>query len=209
MRTYTSLIIFIAVSFLLSGIVPAQSQQKTGQIHTSIHKLDKEQTRAATRDDTEKGFMKDYRLGPGDSVKISVYNQNKLSGTYKIDGSGNIDLPLIGVLKAKGRSVDGLRKHITDKLKQGYLVNPSVTVGITRFRPFYMMGEINQPGGYEYVDGITVLNAVAISGGFTYRADRDDIIIIRKQGGDRRRLEVSPDARVMPGDTIQVQERFF
>ena len=209
MRMIKDLIIFVVVFSLLPGMALAQSRQGSNEVRTSIHKVDKTQKQAHAHNEAQDGYMSDYRLGPGDKLKISVYNENKLSGTYKIDGNGKIDLPLIGTIKAKGVHVDGLRKRIAEQLKQGYLVSPSVTIEIIKFRPFYIMGEIGQPGGYEYVDGITVLNAVAISGGFTYRADREDIIIIRKQGGDKRRLEVSPDARVMPGDTIQVEERFF
>ena len=153
--------------------------------------------------------MDDYKLGPGDILKISVYGEDKLTGAYTIDGNGEIDLPLIGSLKAQGIGVDALRQHIVAKLAQGYLKDPNVTIEMKKFRPFYIMGEIQDPGGYEYVNGISVRNAVAISGGFTYRADRDDIIIIRKQGENKRRLEVDADARIMPGDTIKVEERFF
>jgi polysaccharide export outer membrane protein len=210
MRINTGFIVLIVFLLLLSGgVPPAYAQQVRDQAQNSIQQIDKKQRRAIAQHSRKNGFMQDYKLGPGDKLKISVYGEDKLSGIYKIDGNGDIALPLIGTLTAQGINVDALRRLIVNKLEQGYLVNPSVTIEITEFRPFYIMGEIGRPGGYEYVSGISVLNAVAISGGFTYRADRDDIIIIRKQGDSRRRLEVGPKARVMPGDTIKIQERFF
>jgi polysaccharide export outer membrane protein len=79
---------------------------------------------------------------------------------------------------------------------------------VLNYRPFYIIGEVNNPGSFEYVNGMTVINAVALAGGFTYRADQDDIVISRG-GSSGPEIEAAPDTEVLPGDIIEVQERFF
>jgi protein involved in polysaccharide export with SLBB domain len=147
-----------------------------------------------------------YTLGPGERVRVTVFRHEQLSGEFQVDGSGSVSLPLIGDVPAQDLTTRQLETRIADTLKnEGYLVNPRVSVEVMTYRPFYILGEVNNPGQYEYTNGMTVTNAVALAGGYTYRADGDDIEI-RRSG-----CAVSADAttQVLPGEVVFVPERFF
>lgn len=150
-----------------------------------------------------------YRLDVGDKVRVIVFGEPDLSSPedegFEVNSAGYISLPLIGQVKAKGLTVEELERAIEGKLKDGYLKNPRVSVEVLNYRPFYILGEVNEPGSYPYVNGLTIKQAAAIAGGFTYRADKGDIYIER-QG---KKLEADLDTLVLPGDTIWVPERFF
>lgn len=151
-----------------------------------------------------------YRLGSGDRVRITVYGQPELTGEYAVDGSGALSFPLIGQVSAGGRSAGELEKTLVDRLQPNYLKNPSVSVEILTYRPFYIVGEVRTPGSYPYVSGMTVLNAVALAGGFTYRAREGDFYVMRQTAeGGKGRLQAMPDTPVLPGDVITVRERYF
>jgi protein involved in polysaccharide export with SLBB domain len=151
-----------------------------------------------------------YRLGSGDRVRITVYGQPELTGEYAVDGSGALSFPLIGHIRAGGRSAGDLEKALVDRLQPNYLKNPSVSVEILTYRPFYIVGEVRTPGSYPYVSGMTVLNAVALAGGFTYRAREGDFYVMRQTAeGGRGRLQAVSDTPVLPGDVITVRERYF
>jgi polysaccharide biosynthesis/export protein VpsN len=150
-----------------------------------------------------------YQLGPGDRVRITVFRHPDLSGEFQLDGSGSFAMPLVGEILAGGRDSRQLETEIEAHLKDGgYLVDPQVGVEILNYRPFYIIGEVNNPGSYQYVSGMTVINAVALAGGFTYRADQDDIVINRG-GSQGPEVEAMLDTEVLPGDIINVTERFF
>jgi polysaccharide export outer membrane protein len=118
-------------------------------------------------------------------------------------------MPLVGEILGGGRTARQLENEIEISLKSGgYLIDPQVGVEVLNYRPFYIIGEINNPGSFEYVNGMTVINAVALAGGFTYRADQDDILISRG-GSNGPRVEARFDTEVLPGDIIEVTERFF
>ena len=151
-----------------------------------------------------------YRLGSGDRVRITVYGQPEMSGEYAIDGSGMLSFPLIGQVHAGGLNAGGLEKALVSRLQPDYLKDPSVSVEVLTYRPFYIVGEVRTPGSYPYVSGMTVLNAVALAGGFTYRAREDDFYVMRNEaGGQKKRLDAAPDTTVLPGDVITVRERYF
>ncbi len=150
-----------------------------------------------------------YRLGPGDSINITVYGEDDLSGTFHINGTEHISLPLIGKLKIGGLTLEETEAEVTTALKQGFIKEPYVSVDIITYRPFYILGEIKQPGSYEYVDGINALNAVAISGGFTYRANEKKVEVLRRCHGANSFQEMSMNSAIMPGDIIRIKERFF
>lgn len=151
----------------------------------------------------------EYRLGSGDLLKITVFNQKDLSGDYTINGSGQISLPLIGDVNAKDLTAKQVEQGITKKLMPDYLLNPRVSVQVLNYRPFYILGEVKQPKSYPYVDGMTYLNAVAIAGGYTYRAKEDHVEVIRMNDPQKRELTLKMDEKVLPGDVIHVKERFF
>ena len=151
-----------------------------------------------------------YRLGSGDEVDIRIFNQSQLSGKYAVDDSGFIDMPLLGLVQAGGFSPDALSGHITSALQTHKLIlNPSVAVEISHYRPFYILGEVNSPGQYPFRPGMTFLTAVSIAGGFTYRAVEDYAGITRDTGGDAEQYRAPNFALVQPGDVITVFERRF
>ncbi|MGH6967993.1 MAG: polysaccharide biosynthesis/export family protein [Stellaceae bacterium] len=150
-----------------------------------------------------------YRLGPGDQVRITVFGQQDLTGTYQVDGSGMLAFPLIGRLHAGGMTAAQLQQAITHKLSPDYIRNPSVSVEVMNYRPFYVLGEVNKAGAYPYVSGMTVLNAVAFAAGFTYRAKDDDFKIDRTENGQHTVITANDNTPVRPGDVITIPERFF
>ena len=151
----------------------------------------------------------DYRLGSGDKIKVTVFGHEDLSGEFEVDGSGNVSLPLIRNVPAQGLTVSQLEQAVIDRLQPDYLKDPSVSVEVLNYRPFYIYGEVNQPGSYPYVSGMSVLNAIAMAGGFTYRAKKSEVQIIRADDASKSPSEGGPDTQVLPGDVIEVPERFF
>jgi polysaccharide export outer membrane protein len=150
-----------------------------------------------------------YRLAAGDRVKITVYGHEDLSGEFQVDGAGRLSLPLIRDIAAAGLTVRELEEAISAKLQPDYLKDPQVSAEVLNYRPFYIIGEVQSPGSYPYVNGMTVINAVAVAGGFTYRAKKDRVHIVRGSGDQKRRMDAAPDTAVLPGDVIEVPERFF
>ena len=150
----------------------------------------------------------DYRLGSGDKLRVIVYGEQDLSGEFDVTGSGKISLPLIGQVQAAGLSLDEFENEIGDKLKQGYLTNPKVSVEVLNYRPFYIIGEVDKPGEYPYTSGMNVLNAVAVAGGYTYRANQGQVYITRG-GNEEKPYAAGQSIQVLPGDIVRVPERFF
>lgn len=148
-------------------------------------------------------------LNIGDQVKVTTFGHEDLSGEFMVESNGNINLPLIGNIKAAGRTKDNLENAIRSKLAQGYLVDPKVSVEVANFRQFYIVGEVDEPGAYDYVSSLNVLKAVAIAGGFTRRAVTDDFIIVRRRQDAEQTIAANEESVVLPGDTVRVDERFF
>ena len=150
-----------------------------------------------------------YVLGSGDSLKVTVFNEEDLSGEFKIDGSGMLALPLVGSVKVGGLPLDKAERAIEAAFSDGYLIEPRVNLEVLNFRPFYILGEVNKPGNYPYVEGMKALNAVAMAGGYTYRGKTEHLFITRAADSAKKKTEVSPDTVIFPGDVIEVPERFF
>jgi polysaccharide export outer membrane protein len=151
-----------------------------------------------------------YKLGPNDRVRIIVFGQPTLTGEFTVDGNGTLSYPLIGNIPAGGMTVAALQQTITRKLEPDYLVNPSVSAEVVTRRPFYVIGEVQKPGNYPYVTDMTVLNAVAMAGGFTYRARKNDFYVKRlDKDGKLVRVAASSGTVLRPGDTLEVLERYF
>ena len=157
------------------------------------------------------GAPSTYVLGPGDRVRITVYGEDRLSGEYVITSTGELSFPLIGNMKVSGLSAADLQALVRTKLAGGYLNDPRVTAEVLGFRPFYVLGEVARPGQYPYVDGLTVQQAIATAGGYTYRAKRSVIYLRAPQGDSEQRVDLKkePLKTVRPGDTIRIGERFF
>ncbi len=151
----------------------------------------------------------DYRLGVGDKIRVTVYNEPDLTGEFWINPDGAISLPLIGTIPALGKTVAEVAAQARAQFADGYLRDPKVAMDVIAFRPFYILGEVAAPGQYPYANGLTALNAIATAKGFTPRADRA-VVRIRRQGGeDEVNYRLTPELIIRPGDTIRVGERFF
>jgi polysaccharide export outer membrane protein len=160
--------------------------------------------------DTSSPQAAEYRLGPGDQIRITVFNMPELSGEFIVDGGGFIALPLVGPVESGDKTAREVEQRIAAELTRGgYLVDPRVAVQVTQFRPYYILGEVGSSGAYPYTPGLTVRNAVAAAGGFTYRANTRRVYIQRAGDSYERLYELKPSTAVMPGDTIRIPERFF
>jgi protein involved in polysaccharide export with SLBB domain len=151
----------------------------------------------------------EYRLGPGDRVHVDVFGEPDMSGDYDVDSAGALPLKLIGRIEARGQTGRDLEQAIERRLAEGYLQDPHVTVSVIAYRPFYVLGEVQKPGPYPYVVGMTVAHAVAIAGGYTYRASKHSITVQHFDdpgAGQQPADEISP---ILPGDLLRVPERMF
>lgn len=150
-----------------------------------------------------------YTLGPGDKIRVTVYQEPDLSGEFEVDVDGAVSLPLIGEVRALDHTIRQLEHRIEERLADGYLRTPRVSIDVLNYRPFYILGEVKEPGSYAYVSGMTVLKAVVLAGGFTYRARENRLRITRASDPERREHLASKDTPVLPGDIIRVPERYF
>jgi polysaccharide biosynthesis/export protein len=150
-----------------------------------------------------------YTLGSGDRLRIVVFGQEGLTNSYLVDASGHIAMPLIGAVLARGATTDQLSSRIADQLRGGYIREPYVAVEIEAYRPFFILGEVTAPGQYPVVANMSAETAVAIAGGFTPRAFRKTVILDRIFNGRQVRISVPVTFPLRPGDTINVQERWF
>jgi polysaccharide biosynthesis/export protein len=150
-----------------------------------------------------------YTLDSGDRLRVVVFGQDGLTNSYVVDASGHIDMPLIGSVSARGLTSQQLAGRIAEALRQGYIREPHVAVEVEAYRPFFILGEVTQPGQYPYVANMTVETAVAIAGGFTPRGYHRTMLISRNFGGSTYRFEVPITYPICPGDTVQVEERWF
>ncbi len=150
-----------------------------------------------------------YRLDTGDRIKITVFGHEDLSGEFEVDGTGRVAMPLIQFVEVGGLSVREAESAIEGKLSPDYLKNPKASVEILNYRPFYILGEVENPGSYQYVTGMTVLESVALAGGFTYRARQKKMTVIRASDPEKKKVRAWIDTKVLPGDVIEVPERRF
>jgi polysaccharide export outer membrane protein len=164
---------------------------------------------ASASDGSARHFSRVYRLGVGDKLNINVFGEPTLSGTFEVGATGSISIPLVGEIPADGRPIEEFRHAVSSRLAQGYLKNPKVSVDIVRFKPIYVHGEVKKGGEYDYRSGSRLSDVIAQAGGYTYRAEKSFVLVIR--GGEPREFKVrtSNPFEVLPGDNIRVPERFF
>ncbi len=148
----------------------------------------------------------DYVLAQGDKISIQVFDEPDLTMTAQIGASGVINYSYLGDLQVAGKSAEDLETQITALLRDGYLVNPSVNVTITGYRPFYINGEVRAPGDYPYQPGLTLEKAIALAGGLTDRASRRKMYVL-KVGQEQRKAKMP--TKIAPGDIITIKEGFF
>jgi protein involved in polysaccharide export with SLBB domain len=148
-------------------------------------------------------------LQPGDKIRVDVFGEDKLGGEYQLDQAGQVSVPLAGTIKAQGMTQAQLEQALAKKLRTEYLRNPKVTVTIATLAPFYIIGEVQKPGQFDYRSGLNVLTAIAVAGGPTYRASRNTVEIQRRGETKMRDYPISASVPVLPGDVIKVPERYF
>ena len=151
----------------------------------------------------------EYRLGPGDLLRVVVFGHEDLSGEFEVKGSGHVSLPLIREVEAQGLTLRQFEQAVIDSLKPDFLINPRVSVDVLNYRPFYIIGEVKRPGSYPYVNGMTVVNAIALAGGYTYRAKENEVLITRAGDAGNKQEPADHQTVVLPGDVIEVPERFW
>jgi len=151
-----------------------------------------------------------YTLDAGDRVQVTVFGEPRLTGPYTVADNGQISMPLLGAVDARGLTLVQLQTAVASQLQDRQLViNPGVSVQVDQFRPFFILGEVAKPGQYPYVEGMSVLTAAAIAGGFTFRADKSSVSVTRKIDGKTKEFRASRDSLIMPGDTINVFESYL
>ena len=148
-------------------------------------------------------------IQPGDRINMIVYGETNLTGIYVVNPSGTLSLPLIGTIKAAGRTRADVEREVTDRYSKGYLQEPKVTLAVVEFRPFYIMGEAEHPGQYPYYSGLNVLTAISTAGGLTYRASRTKVLIERAGEDVWKEYPMVADVPILPGDLIRIPERYF
>lgn len=153
----------------------------------------------------------EYLLAPGDQLSITVFGEDSLSREYQVSPEGDVSFPLLGDLTVVGMSAANLQTELAERLSNGYLNDPRITVEILNYRPFYVLGEVGVSGRYTYANDLTLEQAIALAGGYSYRANRRQVFIRHAGVDEEKTYEVSPDRRIFiaPGDTIRVGQRYF
>lgn len=147
-----------------------------------------------------------FTLGPGDSIRIRVYDHEDLSGSYNVDDTGRISLPLILGVNTRGLTLPELELKIADELAKNFIVNPRVSIDLVKSRPFCILGEVRNPGCFNGIHGMNSAQAIAIAGGYTYRAFKEKFIVTREDG---RKIVAISSTPIFAGDTVEVYERYY
>ncbi|WP_295799688.1 polysaccharide biosynthesis/export family protein [uncultured Microbulbifer sp.] len=178
--------------YCLAGLTLLASIQQTANAQTPSSVIDEQ-----------------YQLGAGDVISIRVFGEEELSIEVRLGDSGVINYPFLGEIEVAGLSAPNLEKKITEGLRDGYLVNPSVEIAIMQYRSFFVNGEVNTPGSYAYLPGLTINKAIAMASGLTPRASAGKIIIKRGHGKDQKMIKATMDTKLYPGDIITVEQSLF
>jgi protein involved in polysaccharide export with SLBB domain len=153
--------------------------------------------------------LKTYRLGAGDKIRLAVFGETDLSGTFEVNAHGGLALPLAGEVAVGGLDIESARQAIVRRLSDGYLKSPRVTAEVASYRPIYVHGEVRTGGEYPFKVGTRLRDAIAVAGGYTYRAHQGYVLLARDGSTRDARVPMPSDMLVMPGDNIRVPERFF
>jgi len=150
-----------------------------------------------------------YKLTPGDRLKLEVFREESLSGEYVINDQGKVGLPMVGDIQAAGKTLSELRSELTTTLGQGYVRNAKINLDIVSYRPIFILGEVEKPGEYAYADKMSVFALVAKAGGFSYRANEKVVYIRHANEATETAYELTSGASVLPGDTVRIGPRYF
>lgn len=150
-----------------------------------------------------------YVFGAGDEIEITVFGQEDLFLKTILTSDGKINFRFIGEVLAVGSTKSDLEKEIQQKLKGDYLINPTVSVNILKYRNIYVHGEVDKPGGFAFEPGFTVNKAISMAGGFTERAANDKLYLVKEGELETNRVLVELSTDIEPGDTLYIEKRFF
>lgn len=192
-----------------SRIEPASGDQAAG-VKKTVEKL--EPAPQGTHEEKPDTIETDtsYKLNIGDLLRVTVYGVTDLTNSYRVDSSGNLTVPLVGEMPARGRGKEELQAEIAKRLIDGgYYNSPSVTVEVIELAPFYILGEVNKPGRYPFEPGLDIVRAIATAGGYTPRAAKNKIYITRNVDGQKQEIKAEEGTELLPGDSIEVKQRFF
>jgi polysaccharide export outer membrane protein len=193
MRLTGSLLPFILVALAISGEFPGFLTEALAQA---------QQPTSASPSGT-------YVLGPTDRVRLKVYGEPDITGEYEVDSNGYVSVPLAGHVRAAGLTTRQLEKAIVSALSKGIVRDPRVNVEIALYRPYYILGEVKKSGEFPYRLGLTVLDAVASAGGFTYRANENKVYLRRSGSTTEEIYPLDAPILIFPGDNIRIPERYF
>ena len=154
-------------------------------------------------------LMSSYKLGAGDQIRIIVFREPDLSFETELTDAGTIIFPFLGEINVAGLTVGGLKDKITQGLDGRYIIDPKVSISVVKYRQFYVNGEVERPGAFPYLPGLTVQKAIAMAGGFTDRAEKSRVEIIHEKDVSHKPVKETLDATVQPGDVVVVDESFF
>lgn len=158
--------------------------------------------------ETAKSDVADYRLGAGDQLRVTVFDEPSLSGSFVVSPQGTVSFPLVGDVAANQLTSREFSEALLQKLRQ-YIREPRLAVEISQYRPFYILGEVQKPGAYPYAAGLTAQKAVALAGGYTYRAQTRRIFLKRERAQQESLQWLKAPVVIYPGDTLRVGERLF
>ncbi|WP_018294792.1 SLBB domain-containing protein [Mariprofundus ferrooxydans] len=150
-----------------------------------------------------------YRLAPGDQIRIHVFGEDDLNLEARLDSTGEINYPFLGKIRVTGLTVEELQNKLIDGLRDGYLRAPQVNVSIVEHRSFFIEGEVKNPGAYPYQPGLTIRKAVSLAGGYTEFADREHYHLVHDKSPGRSLLISDVNTPVRPGDSITLEKSVF
>lgn len=150
----------------------------------------------------------EYRLGTGDQLRVIVFGEAELTGPFVVGSQGSVAFPLVGEVQASGLTVQEFTDSLQTTLEM-YIRQPIVSVEVTNYRPFFILGEVQRPGTYPYSARLTVQNAVATAGGFSYRANTRRVFIKHANSSEEQEYLLTTNTPVLPGDTVRIAERRF
>lgn len=164
---------------------------------------------SAANTSAKSSFDQGYRLSAGDKILVRVFDEPDMKVETLLDDSGEIDFTFAGIVKAKGLTTRELKQVLTQRLADGYLVNPEVLVSIVEYRPFYINGEVVKPGAYAYQPGLNLEKAIALAGGLTERASSRSLYLVKENDPKRAKKKIGLEVSISPGDIVIVEESFF
>jgi polysaccharide export outer membrane protein len=194
-------------AFLASGLIASFSSNAFAQAKPQTKP--QAQAEAEAQPVSPAADAGSYVLGPNDRIRLKVYGEADITGEYEVDSNGQVSIPLAGHIRAAGLTTKQLERSVVAALAHGIVRDPRVNVEVALYRPYYILGEVKKGGEYPYRLGLTVLDAVASAGGFTYRANENKVYLRRSGAGVEEVYALDAPILVYPGDNIRVPERYF